>query len=271
MKNKYFISGEKATLSKFKRENRLFDLAITSPPYNKQQKNNGGLVKSVKYNKYHDSMSELEYQEWQIKHINNIFELLKPGGSYFYNHKVRYLNGKAIHPIEWLSKTKFDIRQEIIWDRTIAGNIRGWRFWQTDERIYWLFKPSKNKKYEICSKDAKMTSIWKFMPEGNNDHPAPFPIELPARIIYSMQNYHERKDIDVLDPFAGSGTTGIAANILGANYALIDISKEYRDMFNKRMEDKNQRKRNVEKINDEIERHKVIKTYAQRKREKNGQ
>ena len=38
-----------------------------------------------------------------------------------------------VSPLDWLRWT-----QEIIWDRTIAGNIRGWRFWQVDERIYWL-------------------------------------------------------------------------------------------------------------------------------------
>ena len=72
----------------------------------------------------------------------------------------------------------------------IASNIRGWRFWQVDERIYWLYKPEKNNKIgkELESKNALLTSIWRFPPERDNPHPAPFPITLPARIIISILN-----------------------------------------------------------------------------------
>jgi|GEM_PF-6254011 len=73
------------------------------------------------------------------------------------NHKVRYENGKMLHPIEIISKTKWDIWQEIIWNRKIAGNIRGWRFWQVDERIYWLVK---GKPKELKPQHAKLTSVW---------------------------------------------------------------------------------------------------------------
>ena len=119
-------------------DSNSIDVSITSPPYNKQEKNKGWLVKNVKYDSYKDSKSEKEYEEEQISVINEIFRITKEGGSFFYNHKTRWEKGIMIHPMEWLLKTKWVVRQEIIWDRTIAANIRGWRFWQVDERIYWL-------------------------------------------------------------------------------------------------------------------------------------
>lgn len=117
------------------------DAVITSPPYNKGERKNGGkLVHYVFYNSYNDDMEESEYQENQIAVINEIHRILKPNGSLFYNHKNRYNHGFQISPLDWIRRTRFSVRQEIVWDRGLAANIRGWRFWQTDERIYWLQK-----------------------------------------------------------------------------------------------------------------------------------
>lgn len=250
-------------------DNDSIDLSITSPPYNKLEKHNGGLVSSIVYEKHVDNMDEENYQKWQIEVLNEIYRVLKPGGSFFYNHKIRYLNGGGLHPFEWISKSKFIFKQEIIWDRTIAGNIRGWRFWQTDERIYWLYKPLKKGKnigLELHSKDAKMTSIWKIMPEGNNIHPAPFPIELPTRIICSIQSMLNTNDILVLDPFAGSGTTALAAEYLNARSISIELSQEYKNIYDERRKNAS---KDIEKVKKELSLHKVEKTYQQRKKEKN--
>lgn len=64
----------------------------------------------------------------------------------------------------------------------IAANIRGWRFWQIEERIYWLYKPKKDHHIgeELKSRHALLTSIWRFSPEKKNPHPAPFPLALPV-------------------------------------------------------------------------------------------
>ncbi|MEZ0362036.1 MAG: DNA methyltransferase [Hydrogenobacter sp.] len=69
-----------------------------------------------------------------------------------YNKKEKH-GGWLVPTMEWLTKTKWNIWQEIIWNRKIAGNIRGWRFWQVEERIYWLVKGK-----------PKLTSIWEMRP-----------------------------------------------------------------------------------------------------------
>ena len=182
-------------------------------------------------------------------------------GSFFYNHKTRWDKGVMAHPIEWLLKTKWVIRQEIIWDRAIAANIRGWRFWQVDERVYWLYKPKNKNKIgkELKSKHALLTSIWRFSPERKNGHPAPFPLLLPTRIIYSILN--GEKGI-ILDPYVGSGTTLIAAKLLNSDYIGIDISEEYIKSAKKRLKNYGNERKIVDT---EISKHIVEKTFKDRK------
>lgn len=247
-----------------KLESDSVDMGITSPPYNKDEKNKGWLVDSVIYDTYKDCQNEDDYQQNQIEVLNQLYRIIKPGGSFFYNHKIRWKKGKLIHPIEWISKSNWCIRQEIIWDRNIAANIRGWRFWQVDERIYWLYKPINGNLIgkELESKDALMTSIWHIRPESKNlNHPAPFPIELPLRAILSTV---KSDNATIIDPYCGSGTTLIAADFLGYAYIGIDISQTYIDFTSKRLKDYEKEKA---KIIEEINRHKVIKTFKQRKKE----
>src|SRR3990167_8791431 len=255
------IQGDALGILK-KIDDNFVDLGITSPPYNKGEKYKGWLVKNVKYNIANDNIPEEVYQEQQIKVLDEIYRITKPGGSFFYNHKTRWTQGKMLHPIEWLQKTKWTIRQEIIWDRMIAANIRGWRFWQIDERVYWLYKPVDEDRIgeELKSKHALLASIWRFPPERKNGHPAPFPLLLPARIIYSILD--NKKGV-VLDPYVGSGTTCVAAKLLGSQYIGIDISKEY-------VQDARGRLKNYSSfrkiLDEEVSRHTVKKTFSDRKR-----
>lgn len=238
------------------------DVSVTSPPYNKGEDKKGWLVTNVKYAHSRDRMNEREYQEWQLEVLNEVYRVTKPGGSFFYNHKVRWERGHLLHPYEWVRRSKWALRQEIIWDRMIAGNIRGWRFWQVDERIYWLIKAEGSSKIgrELPSRHALLCSIWRFPPERESQHPAPFPLELPLRCIYSVMD--DQQGGTVLDPFCGAGTTLVAAKILGHNYIGIDISPEYVDMARERVRDW---RSELPKAQAEIERHVVNMTFSERK------
>lgn len=238
------------------------DMGVTSPPYNKQENKKGWLVQNVRYNGVSDKKDEESYQANQIAVLNELFRVIKLGGSFFYNHKTRWERGKMIHPLEWVQKSKWTIRQEIIWDRMIAANIRGWRFWQKDERIYWLYKPVGNNFIgtELLAKHALLSSIWRFSPERENPHPAPFPLVLPIRCIHSILD--ERNGI-VIDPYAGSGTTLVAAALLGKSYIGIDISKEYIEQTKRRIKNMEQEREVLAK---ELQKHIVLKTFKERKR-----
>ena len=244
------------------------DIGITSPPYNKKEKNRGWLVNSVHYDAYKDVVPEEEYQANQVKVLDEIYRVTKAGGAFFYNHKIRWEKGALIHPMSWLAKTQWHIRQEIIWDRKIAANIRGWRFWQVEERIYWLEKENPDKPAaksigkELGSRHAQLSSIWRFSPERDNPHPAPFPMALPVRAIFSVLDGQSGL---VLDPYAGSGTTLLAAKLLGCAYIGIEISGQYAAMAAKRLASPT--KKDIAAFHAECDKHAIGKTFTQRKKE----
>ncbi len=76
--------------------------------------------------------------------------------------------------------------------------------------------------------------VWEIPPESATrvGHPAPFPIELPARLI---ELYTYRDDL-VLDPFVGSGTTAVAAVRTGRHFVGYDLDRSYIELADKRVE-----------------------------------
>lgn len=227
-----------------KLENSSINCIVTSPPYNKKQVGSSkercqkkyvpgvstnGVFRKVQYDTFSDSLPESDYQDQQIELLNTLYKKTVKGGSLFYNHKIRYNKGDAISPWQWLTKTDWHIREEIIWNRGSSVEISGYRFLQCDERIYWLCKGDKHPKLPRAS--ANLTSVWKFGPEQKNDHPAPFPLTLPVRCIEAVL---DTKGV-VLDPYNGSGTTGVAAHLLGHDYIGFDLSDNYLEKAQERI------------------------------------
>lgn len=74
-------------------------------------------------------------------------------------------------------------------------------------------------------------AVWEMTTESSVDHPAPFPIELPRRLIVL---YTRPGDV-VLDPFMGSGSTAVAARLTGRQYVGYELSDEYCALAQKRL------------------------------------
>lgn len=92
-----------------------------------------------------------------------------------------------------------------------------------------------SKKESIVSKEdwRKYTKgIWQFEPDRGSDHPASFPIELPTRLI----KLYSFKGEMVLDPFVGTGTTVIAADMLGRKGIGYEIYDGYEGFIQKKMD-----------------------------------
>ena len=240
----------------------VVDLGVTSPPYNKQETPKGWRVNTVIYDGITDAIPEPEYQANQIAVLNEVYRVIKPGGSLFYNHKIRWDRGTMYHPMDWLRQTDWTVKQEIIWNRVLAANLRGWRYWQVDERVYWLYKPIGNALIgkELQSKYAKLSSVWQGMPESKNPHPAPFPLWLPTRVIASILE----SDVPgtVLDPYVGSGTTAVAAKLLGHHYVGIDVSAEYLAVAEQRL---NNAMIEMAQVQKEMDLHIVSTTFKEHK------
>ena len=223
-------------------DNNSIDLIITSPPYNKAGFNglhkrnikNDLWKKTIDYggDVNIDNMNEDEYQKWQIEFLNECFRVLKPNGSMFYNHKNRVRKNKVSFPTEWILKSKFICRQEIIWNRRSSVNQDKCRYLPSTEKIYWLIKEPKNPRFKRLDNIQFNGEVWTFAPDRKNEHPAPFPIELPNNIIPCVA---QGKRITVLDPFMGSGTVALSAKQHGCNYIGLELFQEYIDMANDKL------------------------------------
>lgn len=144
----------------------------------------------------------------------------------------------------------FQMRGEIIWNKaSSASSSTAWGSWKSaanpvlrDIHEYILvfskesFSRNKGIKENTISKDNFIEwtkSVWTFpaVSAKSIGHPAPFPEELPHRLI---QMYTFKNDI-VLDPFCGSGTTCLSALKDGRHYIGYDIKKGYVSLANQRI------------------------------------
>jgi site-specific DNA-methyltransferase (adenine-specific) len=205
---------------------KCVDIVFTSPPYNLGKNHHTG---SKKTRVYSDNLPELEYQEWQISVLNECFRILKDSGSLIYNHKNRIKNGVQISPYEWLFKTKFIIKQELVWFNS-SQNFDKIRFYPMTERIYWMAKSNKTKLFNaINHHDFFGRDEWKAVGTKGR-HTRAFPEKMVEDI---LKCFPESKII--LDPFAGSGTTGVVCKNTNKNYILIEKEREYINIINERL------------------------------------
>ena len=222
-RNKIYCIDVCKGLSKL--EDSSIDIVITSPPYNLGNNHHTG---SITHSSYNDAMPESKYQEWQLDILNHIYRVLKEDGSFFYNHKNRIKNGSQITPYSWILKSKFVIKQEIVWINR-SQNFDNIRFYPFTERLYWLTKSSKTKlKNTISHSDVFDWKEWK--PVGTNGkHTRQFPTEMVIDILRCFPD----KEL-VLDPFMGYGTTAVACKILGKDFMGFEINKDFcRDARNR--------------------------------------
>ena len=205
----------------------VVDLIITSPPYNLGGTFHTGNNRMKAYDVYNDNLPEMEYQDSQIQFLNLCYELLGEGGSMFYNHKPRIVNGKTIHPLEWILKTNFILKQEIIW-RNGSPNFDKIRFYPMTERVYWLVKSADTKLHN----ELGLSDVWTFKNSARDkDHNATFPLDLPEVIMSCFPDSEL-----VLDPYMGVGTTAVAASRMKKKYIGFELSEKYYDISLNRIE-----------------------------------
>jgi len=202
------------------------DLIVTSPPYNiKNSTGNGlkdgrggkwekaGLIDG--YDTHDDAMPHEEYVAWQRDCLSAMMRVVRDDGAIFYNHKWRVQKGLLQDRADIVDG--FPVRQIIIWQRSGGFNFNPGYFLPTYEVVYLIAKPD----FRLAPKASGQGDVWKIPQEGNNPHPAPFPVELAQRCIEST---HAQI---VLDPFIGSGTTAIAAESARREWVGMDISEDY--------------------------------------------
>ena len=210
-------------------ESNTVDTIITSPPYNlKGFRGNPKIPTNfwsksgVDYGVYDDNMPEQEYQQWQIDIINEGLRILKPNGSFFYQHKLRKWHGSSSHPMQWILQSNAKLFQEIIWDRKSTMAHRDGQLYNNTERIFWLIKDTP-KVFRKQMPEQFKKDIWTIPPRPNALHPAPFPELLAENCILLTT---QPGDV-VYDPFSGSGTTVYVANSLDRHGIGTEIDPNY--------------------------------------------
>ncbi len=215
-------------------------LMVTSPPYNAKKE-------------YDDDLSLEEYRELLRAVFAETYNKLVTGGRTCIN--IANLGRKPYiplhsHIIEDMLEIGYYMRGEIIWDKAAsAGSSTAWGSWLSaanpvlrDVHEYILvfskgsFSRKRNgKENTICKEDFLewTKSVWTFpsVSAKRIGHPAPFPEELPHRLI---QLYTFIGDV-VLDPFCGSGTTCLSAVKSDRHYIGYDIEEKYIDLANERI------------------------------------
>jgi site-specific DNA-methyltransferase (adenine-specific) len=215
-------------------------LMVTSPPYNAQKE-------------YDKDLSLEDYLEMLERVWLETYRVLVPGGRVCIN--IANLGRKPYIPlhsfiVDQMLSMGFLMRGEIIWDKAASASpSTAWGSWQSasnpvlrDVHEYILvfskegFKRPKGKRLNTIQKEdflAWTKSVWQFpaVQARQIGHPAPFPLELPHRCI---QLYTYQDDV-VLDPFAGSGTTCVAAKIDGRHFVGYEINAEYCELARSRL------------------------------------
>ena len=202
------------------------DLTITSPPYNLADKQHTG---NKKTNAYKDNLPEEQYQELQINILNLIYEHTNIAGSLIYNHKNRIKDHISLTPYIWLLKTKWIMKQELIWFNG-SPNFDPSRFYPMTERLYWMNKS----KYCFFENKIKHHDLFDWQPVGSSQkHSRQFPIVMVKNMLVCFPEH-----FIVLDPFLGSGTTAVACKQLGRKCIGIEIEEKYCEIAVKRLAQK---------------------------------
>lgn len=217
-------------------------LMITSPPYNVKKE-------------YDEDLTLDEYRELLRRVFRETHRVLVTGGRACVN--VANLGRKPYIPlhsyiIEDMLDLGFLMRGEIIWNKAAsASSSTAWGTWLSatnpvlrDVHEYILVfskssfsRQSKSRESTILKDDfLELTkSVWTFpaVSARRIGHPAPFPEELPRRLI----ELYTFKGDAVIDPFSGSGTTCLAALKTGRYYVGYEIEPEYVKLAEQRIMD----------------------------------
>ncbi|MDE3270092.1 MAG: site-specific DNA-methyltransferase [Pseudomonadota bacterium] len=215
-------------------------LIVTSPPYNVGKE-------------YDDDLNMHEYAELLRLVFTECYRVLADGGRACVN--IANIGRKPYMPLNaMVAKIMIDIgylmRGEIIWNKSSSAGVScAWGSWKSpsnpvlrDVHEYILVfskgsyarKPNANKPTIARDEFLEWTkSIWSFptVSARKVGHPAPFPVELPQRLI----NLYTFPEDIVLDPFIGSGSTAIASNKTNRFWVGYDISPEYCDLTRERI------------------------------------
>ena len=212
-------------------------LVVTSPPYNV----------GLDYGDYSDDLKWSEYWVMLYDFLRESKRLLVPGGRVAVN-LPGYAPGKRPgyahhHTVAVMAQhLGLTLLTEIIWDQGVSGCRTAWgsfaspsapRFPASHEFIEvfcnGLKRDDRKGRNDITNEEFSAWShpIWRFSGRRGGERPGSFPEELVERMVKLFTWEGE----NILDPFAGVGTTGIVAKRLNRHYTLVDVVLRCKELF----------------------------------------
>lgn len=242
-----------------KMDSDVVDLVITSPPYNVKLGDLTGrtqpdLLSQTSYDIYSDDMEHSQYISWLEKTFKNIYRVMSPGGRVCINIGDGK-NGRVPTHVDissfMVNKLGYIPFTTIIWNKNQVTSRCSWGSYLSPSSPCF---PSPFEYILIFSKESRKLqkpgeadiskedfikwayAMWSFSASQTKKmkigHPAPFPEELPYRLIKMLS---WKKSL-VMDPFMGAGTTGVVCKKIGRDFIGIDISQKYCDLAQKRID-----------------------------------
>jgi len=130
----------------------------------------------------------------------------------------------------WIDEP-MDFVHAVVWDKSARGNGMGWRYRRNYEFVM-VAKP-KGGRLGWADGQAAVPNVVRTRPVANVLHPTTKPVDL----VSSFVQWHTNEGATVLDPFMGSGTTGVACVQTGRNFIGIEIDPMYYAIAERRIKE----------------------------------
>jgi site-specific DNA-methyltransferase (adenine-specific) len=192
------------------------DLLLTDPPYNVSY--TGGTARALTI--ANDDMADPQYHAFMLAALRIARDALRPGASFY----VWHADSKGLLVRQAVEDAGLTVRQCLVWSKSAFVMGRQDYHWQHEPCLYgW-----KDGHAHTWTADRSQSTVLTCdRPSRNDAHPTMKPVELFSRLIHNSTS----RGALVLDPFAGSGTTVIAAELLGRRAAVVEIDPAYCDVI----------------------------------------
>jgi len=224
---KVYLADSFAFVKELKKNNIKVNHIITDPPYNISKENNFSTMASPR--------KGVDFGEWDKKFdlvswIKDYSEILDENGSFIIFCSYLYIS----YIIDEMNKNGIEVKDIIVWKKTnpMPRNINRryvqdmeFAVWGVKKGAKWIFNKPNNEPYLRSVFETSLVSG-----KEKTGHPTQKSLKLMEKIIEIHTNYNDV----ILDPFMGSGTTGVAAINLKRNFIGIENNLSFYKIAMKR-------------------------------------